>query len=148
MKILNGNIFESEAEAIVNTVNTKGIMGKGIALQFKQQYPNMYKDYKIACENGEVIIGKMYVWKNPSMFGPRYIINFPTKQEWSKPSKIEYIQKGLLDLVTVIKELGLKSIAVPPLGCGNGGLDWNQVKTFIISALDIPNLVLSIYEPS
>jgi O-acetyl-ADP-ribose deacetylase (regulator of RNase III)/uncharacterized protein YwgA len=148
MKILNGNIFESDAEAIVNTVNTIGIMGKGIALQFKQQYPDMYKDYKKACESGEVVIGKMHVWKNPSMFGPHYIINFPTKEDWRNSSKIEFIQKGLLDLVSVIKELGLKSIAVPPLGCGNGGLDWDQVKTFIISALEsIPNLDLFIFEP-
>ncbi len=147
--ILKGNLLESKAEALLNTINTKGIMGKGIALQFKKSFPDMFKVYQTASKSGQVAIGKMFVWQNPSMFGPRYIINFPTKDDWRRPSKLEYIQKGLIDLISVIKQLGIRSIAIPPLGCGNGGLDWETVRPLITSHLEaIPNISIEIYKPS
>lgn len=147
--ILKGNLLESKADAIINTVNTKGIMGKGIALQFKKSFPDMFKVYQTASKNGQIVIGKMFVWQNPSMFGPRYIINFPTKNDWRHPSKLEYIQKGLTDLIAVIKQLGINSIAIPPLGCGSGGLDWATVRPLIINRFEaIPHISAEIYEPS
>lgn len=125
--IEKGNILQSKAEAVINTVNTKGVMGKGIALQFKEAYPVMFNDYKHACKEGSVAVGKMFVWRNPSFFGPRYIINFPTKDDWRQPSKIEYIKTGLIDLAKVICEFKIHSIAIPPLGCGNGGLNRSKL---------------------
>jgi len=149
ISIKSGNILESKADAIVNTVNTKGVMGKGIALQFKEVFPMMFVDYKKACRSGIVMIGKMYVWHNNAIFGPKYIINFPTKNDWKNPSRMEYIEKGLVDLEKTIVELGISSIAIPPLGCGNGGLDWNIVKSKIIHSLSkFNNLNIEIYEPS
>lgn len=147
--LARGNILNAETQAVINTVNTKGIMGKGIALQFKKAYPNMFKAYAKACKEGKVAIGKMFVWENDTMFGPSYIINFPTKEDWRKPSKIQYIQDGLQDLVEVIRKYKITSIAVPPLGCGNGGLDWREVKPLIISALEkLPEVKAVLYEPS
>lgn len=149
INILKGNILNSKAEAIINTVNTKGIMGKGIALQFKNAYPEMFNDYQKACKEGIVTTGKMHIWKNTDMFGPKYIINFPTKDDWKQKSKIEYIEKGLADLVLVIKELGISSIAIPPLGCGNGGLNWVKVKNTILDSLKPLNTInIELYEPS
>lgn len=149
LSLINGNILESRAEAVINTVNTKGVMGKGIALQFKKAYPEMFEEYQKASKSGAVVIGKMHVWRNNAMFGPKYIINFPTKDDWKQPSRIEYIEQGLVDLIRVIKESGISSIAIPPLGCGNGGLDWNAVKPLIISALkDFSSLNVELYEPA
>jgi O-acetyl-ADP-ribose deacetylase (regulator of RNase III) len=146
---VKGNIFDSTAEATVNTVNTKGVMGKGIALQFKKNFPEMFKAYAKACQENAVVIGKMHVWQNSAMFGPRFVINFPTKDDWRHPSKIEYIQSGLQDLVGVIKDFNIKSIAIPPLGCGNGGLDWNLVKPIIVSALgELTGVDVHIYAPA
>lgn len=147
--IVSGNIIEAKTEAIVNTVNTLGVMGKGIALQFKQAYPEMFKEYQLACKNGQVMIGKMHVWKSGSMFGPKYIINFPTKEDWRRPSKIEYIEKGLTDLVRNINDLNIGSIAIPPLGCGNGGLNWKEVKPLIIQTLKpLEHVHVELYEPT
>ena len=149
IKCITGNIFESKAEALINTVNTKGVMGKGIALQFKQSFPDMYKEYEHECREGNISIGKMHVWKNDTMFGTQYIINFPTKKDWKHPSKIEYIEEGLKDLVRVSKEYKISSIAIPPLGCGNGGLEWDTVKEKIYAALEgINDLNIELYEPS
>ncbi|HTX25901.1 MAG TPA: macro domain-containing protein [Streptosporangiaceae bacterium] len=131
-----GNLLTQDADALVNTVNTEGIMGKGIALQFKKAWPAMFKDYEAACKRGEVTLGRMHVWETGSLAGPRYIINFPTKRHWRSRSKLVDIETGLQDLTRVIGELGIVSIAIPPLGCGNGGLDWRDVEPRILRALE------------
>ena len=145
----NDNLLESEAEALVNTVNTVGIMGKGIALQFKNQYPNNYKLYKQACKLNEVKVGKMFVTEESSLLGgKKTIINFPTKTDWRKPSEYEYIELGLRDLVEIINEKKIKSVAIPPLGAGNGGLDWNRVKTLMEQYLKDIDSTIFIYQPN
>lgn len=142
-----GNIFETDAEALVNTVNTVGVMGKGIALQFKKKFPENYKLYKRACEQGKVKIGKMFVTATNQLTNPRWIINFPTKKHWMHRSKYEYIEEGLRDLVNTIRELNISSIAIPPLGSGQGGLDWNKVKNLIKHYLQGLNIVIHVFEP-
>lgn len=143
------NLLESDAEAIVNTVNTVGVMGKGIALQFKNQYPNNYKLYATACKAKEVVVGKMFVTEETSLLGgKKIIINFPTKTDWRKPSEYSYIESGLQDLVNVIQEKNIKSIAIPPLGAGNGGLDWNKVKAVIEKYLTNIDCEVQIYQPN
>ena len=122
------NILISDAEALVNTVNTVGIMGKGIALQFKERFPVNFKLYEKACKNNYIQIGKMFVTETGTFTNPKYIINFPTKTDWRAHSQLSYISQGLDDLIRVINEKGIKSITLPPLGCGNGGLDWNDVR--------------------
>jgi len=149
IKFKKGNILLAETEALVNTVNTVGVMGKGIALQFKEHFKENYKLYKKACEKNEIDIGKMFVTSTNRFNGPKYIINFPTKKHWRSPSKIEYIQDGMQDLLYVIKEKNIKSISIPPLGSGNGGLNWVQVKSLILNNLSkINNIEVIIYEPS
>jgi O-acetyl-ADP-ribose deacetylase (regulator of RNase III) len=130
-----GNLLTQDVDALVNTVNTQGIMGKGIALQFKKAWPAMFKSYEAACKRGEVTIGHMHVWETASITGPRYIINFPTKRHWRARSKIADIESGLDSLTRVIRELGITSIAIPPLGCGNGGLDWREVEPRMLRSL-------------
>lgn len=129
-----GDITKAEVEAIINTVNTVGVMGKGIALSFKKEFPGNYKAYKEACKNGEVQIGKMFVVPSGRIL-PRLIINFPTKEHWRNFSKYEFIEAGLQDLISVIKSEKIKSIAIPPLGSGNGGLDWQKVRKLILNKL-------------
>ena len=142
-------MLDSEAEAYVNTVNTAGIMGKGIALQFKKAYPNNFKAYEKACKDGEINIGKLFVTKDTNInSGEKYIINFPTKKSWRKPSEYEYIEKGLADLLHVIDLYKITSIAIPPLGAGNGGLEWQKVKKLIIKYLGETDIEVLIYEPS
>ncbi|MFD6161772.1 macro domain-containing protein [Nocardia sp. NPDC060256] len=132
----------------MNTVNTVGVMGKGIALQFRRAYPEMFAAYQKACERGEVQIGKMHVWETGTLEGPHYIINFPTKRHWRAGSRLQDIESGLTDLVAVIIELGITSIAIPPLGCGNGGLKWAEVEPLITSALQsLPDLDARVYSP-
>jgi O-acetyl-ADP-ribose deacetylase (regulator of RNase III)/uncharacterized protein YwgA len=144
-----GNLLMADVDALVNTVNTVGVMGKGIALQFKRAYPSNFDDYKAACDLGEVQVGRMHVHELSQVSGPRYIINFPTKQHWRSPSKLEDITSGLIVLRDEIVKRGIKSIAVPPLGCGNGGLDWNDVGPLIEQALGtIPGVEVRIWEPS
>ncbi|MDD3687141.1 MAG: macro domain-containing protein [Bacteroidales bacterium] len=144
-----GNLLESKAEALVNTVNTVGVMGKGIALQFKNQYPNNYKLYYKACKAGEVKVGKLFITEDSSLLGGRkIIINFPTKTDWRKPSEYSYIENGLAELSQVIRKMDIKSIAIPPLGAGNGGLDWNIVKEIIKKHLIDLNCDIMIYEPN
>lgn len=130
-----GNLLRADVDALVNTVNTVGIMGKGIALQFKRSYPAMFKDYERAAKAGDLDIGRMHVWETGALDGPRFIINFPTKRHWRAPSRLADIDAGLVDLVRVIREYGIRSIAVPPLGCGHGGLDWSLVAPAIWKAL-------------
>lgn len=145
----NTNLLQSNAEALVNTVNTVGIMGKGVALQFKEHFPLNYKLYKKACEAGEVKLGKMFVTETGQLTSTKYIINFPTKADWRSYSKLSQIAEGLDDLVRVVQEKQIKSIAVPPLGCGNGGLDWKDVKPLIVSKLSsLPDAVhVEVFEP-
>lgn len=143
------NLLGADVEALVNTVNTVGVMGKGIALQFKKKFPENFKAYARACKHEEVEIGKMFTVSN-SLTNPRYIINFPTKKHWRRKSRIEYISEGLEDLLREIERLGIRSVAVPPLGCGNGGLDWeDEVRPLIEAAFaQVPEVRVYAYEPS
>jgi len=148
MKFVKGNLLEAKTEALTNAVNTVGVMGKGIALQFKKAFPNNYDIYKEACKNDDIAIGKLLVYKEVSTEGEKFIINFPTKKHWRAKSKIEYIEAGLIDLVKVIETYQIKSIAIPPLGCGNGGLDWNEVLPLIEKYLaDLEDIEILIYQP-
>lgn len=131
-----GNLLEADAQALVNTVNTVGVMGKGIALQFRQAFPENYKAYQKACQNGELQPGKMHVFATGKLTNPRYVINFPTKKHWRGKSRIEDVETGLHALIETIKRYKISSIAVPPLGCGNGGLDWNAVRPLIEKAFE------------
>src|ERR1017187_1730170 len=123
-----GNLLDAPVEALVNTVNTVGVMGKGIALMFKEAFPENFRAYEDACNRGEIRIGHMFVTESSKLEGPKWIINFPSKKHWRHPSKLEWIAEGLKDLTRVISEKGIRSIALPPLGCGNGGLDWSDVR--------------------
>jgi len=135
---IEGDLFNSKCEYVICTVNCIGVMGKGIALEFKKRYPEMYLAYREACDKGEVKIGKMWVWNN--------IINFPTKDDWRNPSKLEYIKAGLLDLKVVVRERGIKSLGMPKLGCSNGKLTWEDVKKLIeIFHSVVPELDLQVY---
>ena len=145
MEILIGNIFESGSQTIVNTVNCVGIMGKGIAAEFKKQYPEMFKDYVIRCERKEVKPGVPYFFKE-SIFAPQ-IINFPTKSDWRAASRIEDIEKGLKLLTEKYKEWGITSIAIPPLGCGNGQLLWESVGPLIYQYLSKWDIPVKMYAP-
>lgn len=148
IKYFTGNILDSEAQAIVNTVNTVGVMGKGIALQFKKAFPNNYKLYSDACKNKEVVVGKMFVTIDSNIYsGEKIVINFPTKKHWRNPSEYQYIEDGLDDLIQVIKDKGIQSIAIPPLGAGNGGLKWEKVKKIIDAKLGNINTDIIVYEP-
>ena len=139
---------QHDVDAVVNTVNCVGVMGKGIALQFKKKWPDNFKAYLAACESKVVKPGKMFIYNSGALARPKYIINFPTKKHWKGKSQIEYIQDGLIDLVEQIKALNINSIAVPPLGCGNGGLDWKEVKPLIINAFSyIPDIEVRLFEP-
>jgi O-acetyl-ADP-ribose deacetylase (regulator of RNase III)/uncharacterized protein YwgA len=146
---ITGNLLDSKAEALVNTVNTVGVMGKGIALQFKNQFPNNYKQYAAACKSGSITTGKLFVTQEASLHtGSKIIINFPTKTDWRKPSEYDYIKEGLIDLVKVIKEKNIRSVAIPPLGAGNGGLDWNKVKALMEEYLTGLDCDIYIYLPN
>lgn len=146
---VEGDLLESKTEALVNTVNTVGISGKGIALQFKNLFPNNDKLYKKACKDGTIAIGKLFVTEEESLFNnKKIIINFPTKTEWRKPSEYPYIEKGLTDLVDIIKERKIKSIAIPPLGAGNGGLIWSNVVGLIEKYLSEVDCEIYIFQPN
>ena len=142
MEILVGDIFNSKAQTLINTVNCVGIMGKGIAAEFKKRYPEMFDDYVARCQKGEVKPGVPYLFKSSSLFSTeQQVINFPTKSDWRAASRVEDIEKGLKILVSKYKEWGIMSIAIPPLGCGNGQLLWETVGPLIykhLSRLDIP----------
>jgi O-acetyl-ADP-ribose deacetylase (regulator of RNase III) len=149
IKYITGNILESNADALINTVNTVGVMGKGIALQFKKAYHNNYKAYVDACERNEIEIGKLFVVKDLNLSsGEKYIINFPTKKDWRKPSEYSFIDTGLNDLIRVLKEYNIQSVAIPPLGAGNGGLEWEKVKKLIEHKLSNLDVEIIVYEPS
>jgi O-acetyl-ADP-ribose deacetylase (regulator of RNase III) len=142
-----GDILQADAEALVNTVNCVGIMGRGIALQFKQAFPENFKAYKAACAREEVQPGRIFMFETGFLANPKYIINFPTKRHWRGKSRIEDIDAGLKALVDEIRKRGIRSIAVPPLGSGLGGLDWAEVRPLIEAALGNLDLQALIFEP-
>ena len=149
IKYITGNLLESEAEALVNTVNTVGVMGKGIALQFKKQFPHNAKVYRKACKDGSFQMGDLLAVEDTSLLGgKKLIVNFPTKKHWRSPSEYAYIEMGLLKLVELIKNHNIKSIAIPPLGAGNGGLDWSKVKKLLVKYLSNVESEIFIYEPN
>lgn len=149
IKFTTGDMMASSAEALVNTVNTVGVMGKGIALQFKEAFPANFAVYAKACKEGELVPGKLLVTKEKNADGKeKIIINFPTKKHWRYPSKYEYIESGLKALADVIRNHNIKSIAIPPLGCGNGGLQWSVVKKMIEDALNDIDTEIIVYEPN
>ena len=144
-----GNLLEADVQAVVNTVNTVGIMGRGIALMFKERFPDNFEAYVRACSAGGVQVGRMFVTENTEFLGPQWIINFPTKTHWRVKTRIEWIEEGLKDLVRTIRDRNIHSIAIPPLGCGNGGLDWQDVRPAIVSALEeVEGLDAVVYEPT
>jgi O-acetyl-ADP-ribose deacetylase (regulator of RNase III) len=145
----SGNLLQADVEALVNTVNTVGVMGKGIALQFKQAFPENFVAYEKAAKRDGIKPGKMFVFETGQFTNPRYIINFPTKRHWRGKARIEDIEAGLEDLIRVLKENKIRSIAIPPLGCGFGGLNWGDVRPLIVSALEgLPEVVAWVYTPT
>jgi O-acetyl-ADP-ribose deacetylase (regulator of RNase III) len=149
IKVYEGDMMQSGADALVNTVNIVGVMGKGIALQFKEAFPNNNKVYVDNCKRKELVIGKLLsVWDENILLGRKLIINFPTKIHWRNPSKYEFIEKGLIELRELIINNKIKSVALPPLGCGNGGLEWDIVKPMIYQILDGLEAEIMIFEPN
>ncbi len=141
--LLSGNILNDPSQTLVNTVNCVGVMGKGIALEFKRHYPDMFRDYQKRCKNKEVHPGVPYLYID--FFG-NSIINFPTKNHWRYPSRIEYIEKGLDVILKNYHQWDVTSLALPALGCGNGGLNWAEVKPLMfrkLSSLEIPVIIYS-----
>jgi O-acetyl-ADP-ribose deacetylase (regulator of RNase III) len=144
-----GNLLEADAEALVNTVNTVGVMGKGVALMFKEAFPENFKAYELACKEKRVRLGEMFAIEREDLLGPKWIINFPTKGHWKYPSQIKWIEDGLADLVRLIEEKKIRSIAIPPLGSGNGGLEWTKVRPLIEKALgSLKDVKVIVYEPT
>lgn len=155
IKFTTGNLFDSSAEALVNTVNCVGVMGKGIALECKKRFPENYIKYREACDQGHVLIGLMFVtnidyseFNNPYPEDILYIVNFPTKQHWKNPSKLEWIVSGLDSLRSFLINYEIQSVAIPALGCGNGGLDWSTVRPIIVEKLQDLPIDITIYEPT
>ena len=149
IELTHGNLLTSRADALVNTVNTVGVMGRGIALQFKQAYPQMFDAYEAACKSNKVSLGTMHSFDLGASAGaPRWIINFPTKGHWRASSDIRDIEAGLKNLVDLVRKLRIRSIAVPPLGCGNGGLPWEQVQALIEKAFNqLPDVRVLLFAP-
>lgn len=143
-RALIGDLFESGAQTLVNTVNCVGVMGKGVALEFKKRFPSMFDDYLLRCERKEVRLGEPYCYKD--LYGTS-IINFPTKDHWRSPSRIQAIERGLDFLVQHLQEWNVTSLALPPLGCGNGGLDWSEVGPLIYRKLHGLSIDVEVYAP-
>lgn len=144
-----GDILKADAEALVNTVNCVGAMGRGIALQFKNSFPENFKAYKAACNREEVQPGRMFVFETGTLTNPKFIINFPTKRHWRGKSRMEDIESGLKALTEEIQRLGIHSIAIPPLGSGLGGLNWTDVRKRIEAELHgISDIQVIIFEPN
>jgi O-acetyl-ADP-ribose deacetylase (regulator of RNase III) len=142
----SGDMLTASVDALVNPVNTQGVMGKGLALQFKMAFSDNFAAYDRACKAGAVQVGKMHVVQRRG--SPRFIINFPTKEHWRLPSKLEYVRNGLHDLVRQVRRLGIESVAVPALGCGLGGLRWSAVQPLIVGAFEaVPNVRVVLFEP-
>jgi O-acetyl-ADP-ribose deacetylase (regulator of RNase III) len=148
IKYTKGNLLKADVEALVNTVNAVGVMGKGIALMFKETFKDNFHAYATACQRGEIKIGQMFTTETGNLIGPQWIINFPTKKHWRGKAKLAWIEAGLQDLRRTIDKCAIKSIAIPPLGCGNGGLDWSEVKSLIEKYLaDLDGVDIRVYEP-
>jgi O-acetyl-ADP-ribose deacetylase (regulator of RNase III) len=150
IELTQGDLLkQGDVDAIVNTVNCVGVMGKGIALQFKNKWPANFTAYAAACKAGQVRPGRMFVFDSGGLVKPNFIINFPTKDHWRGSSRIEFIRDGLVDLVVQVERLGIRSIAVPPLGCGNGGLDWADVRPLIEAAFEtLPDVEVRLFGPA
>ncbi len=143
---MESSLFDSPAQTLVNTVNTVGVMGKGIAKHFKTRFPEMFKDYKTLCDTGSLEIGRLQIWRGEN----RWVLNFPTKTTWRQPSKLPYVEAGLLKFVDSYRSLGIASVSFPPLGCGNGNLDWEQVKPLMehyLRKVSIPVYIHNVHVP-
>lgn len=143
-----GNLLEAPAEVLVNTVNTVGVMGKGIALMFKDRFHENYRRYAAACKAGEVKVGRIFVVEVAELGGPRWIVNFPTKQHWRGNSRLSWIAEGLKDLRAFLEDNKVESVAIPPLGAGNGGLEWSSVRALIEAELSGLNINILVFEPT
>ncbi len=148
MKFTQGNLLEAPAQALVNTVNTVGVMGKGIALMFKDRFGDNFRQYAAACRAGQVQTGRMFITEPAELNGPRWIVNFPTKQHWRSPSRLEWVIDGLQDLRHFLLENQVKSVAIPPLGAGHGGLEWMEVRVQIEQALGDLDTEITVFEPT
>jgi len=143
-----GDLFAADVEALVNPVNTKGVAGKGLALQFKKAFPDNFEVYAHECRNGEVICGSVFIVNRGVTAIPPWIINFPTKDHWRQPSKLAYIEGGLTHLVVKVRRLNIHSIAIPALGCGEGGLNWADVEPLIVQAFQgLPHVHVILFPP-
>ena len=149
IELKQDDILTADAEALVNTVNCVGVMGRGIALQFRKAFPDNYQAYKAACHRNALSPGKLFIHRLDRLNNPRFIINFPTKRHWRGKSRIKDIASGLDTLVREVRARHIRSIAMPPLGCGLGGLDWNEVRPLIERAFnDLPHVRVLLYEPT
>jgi O-acetyl-ADP-ribose deacetylase (regulator of RNase III) len=149
IELTQGDILNANTEALVNTVNCVGIMGRGIALQFRKAFPENFKAYEVACKVQSVQPGKMFVYDLNRLYNPRFIINFPTKRHWKSKSRIEDIQSGLVDLIKIVQQQQIRSISIPPLGCGLGGLNWEEVRPLIVEAFQsVPEITVLLFEPA
>lgn len=148
IRYTHGNLLEAGTEALVNTVNTVGVSGKGIALMFKESYPANFKAYQAASKSGCLSPGGLFITERHDMLGPHFIVNFATKNHWRHPSRLEWIRLGLASLRDEIRRLGIRSIAIPPLGAGNGGLDWSDVRSLIAESLADVDCEVLVYEPT
>jgi len=148
VELKQGDILQADTEALVNTVNCVGIMGRGIALQFRKAFPANFRDYKVACDKKCLYPGMVLTHNLGGLTNPRYIINFPTKRHWKGKSRMEDIEAGLAALVEEIRGRDIRSVAIPPLGCGLGGLNWGAVRPRIEAAFrDMPDVHVILYEP-
>ena len=144
----SGDILAEDVEALVNTVNCVGVMGRGVALQFKRAFPGNFRAYADRCRRGEMRPGRVFVFETGEMLAPRYVVNFPTKRHWRGKSRLEDVESGLAALAAEIRARGIRSIAIPPLGCGLGGLHWPTVRARLEAALrDLPDVRIVVFEP-
>lgn len=149
IRTATGDLLKADVEALVNPVNTVGVMGRGLALQFKRAFPDNFRAYAAACKAGEVAPGKMFIFETGRPTNPKFIVNFPTKRHWRNKSRLEDIEAGLGALVSHLTRLEIRSIAIPPLGCGLGGLPWSQVRPLIHEAFaKLAEVDVRIYEPA
>jgi len=149
VEFAKGNLLEAKVDALVNTVNEVGVMGKGVALQFREAFPRSSREYMDAARLGHIRVGHVLATRNDSLDGPQWVIHFPTKRHWRQPSRLEWVRDGLSDLVRTVRENEIKSIALPPLGCGNGGLNWQAVRREIEASFrDLNDVRVIVYEPS